>query len=424
MKQKKILLNMVIAASVLGFAANSAAEAPDQERLGKSAAYPIGNAGNWFLQEWYRVGSFTHQAEIPDLYKGKVNRLLAADKTRVLALPKAANEPDYRWHLPDQKNLKIDDFLARQRIMGLLIIKDGEIQLERYQYQRNATQLFTSQSMAKSITSLALGLALSEAKIKSLSDSVVTYVPEIEGSAFAELKIQDLLRMSAGLACRQVYDGKDDNARFSAAIRAKDIEHAAFSLSIQEFKPGSRFHYCSPNTHILSSVLRHATGQTLAEYLTPRLWQAIGAENDAYWRADRHGTEVAGGNFNATLRDYGRLGVVLANNGVRPDDSAARQIIPLDYLLEATDAKQVPQAFKPGQATPYFGYGYQFWLYPGAKRRFALIGVFGQAMFIDPELHLVMLMTAANATASAAETSLARERDALWRGVVQHYGPW
>ena len=66
--------------------------------------------------------------------------------------------------------------------------------------------------------------------------------------------------------------------------------------------------------------LRGATGMSLSDYLTPRLWQAIGAEQSAFWYADRTGLEVAFGNFNATLRDYARLGVVLANDGVRPDD--------------------------------------------------------------------------------------------------------
>jgi hypothetical protein len=81
---------------------------------------------------------------------------------------------------------------------------------------------------------------------------------------------------------------------------------------------------------------------SLSEYLTPLLWQAIGAEDSAAWYADRTGLEVALGNFNATLRDYGRLGIVLANNGVRPDDAGKKQVIPLQYLLDATDWKRAP----------------------------------------------------------------------------------
>jgi CubicO group peptidase (beta-lactamase class C family) len=130
--------------------------------------------------------------------------------------------------------------------------------------------------------------------------------------------------------------------------------------------------------------------------------------------------ESAAGSFNATLRDYGRLGVLLANDGA----VGGKQILPKDYLLEATDWHRQPAHFAPGQATPYFGYGYQFWLFPGAKRRFALIGVYGQAIFVDPELKLVMVHTAVAKNASVTKESMAAERVALWRGVVKHYGAW
>jgi CubicO group peptidase (beta-lactamase class C family) len=121
----------------------------------------------------------------------------------------------------------------------------------------------------------------------------------------------------------------------------------------------------------------------LSDYLTPRLWQAIGAQDHAYWNADRTGLEIGLASFNATLRDYARLGIVLANDGVRPDDATQKQIVPRDFLLEATDWKRVPEQFWPGRATRTYGYGYQFWLYPGEKRRFMMLVVFGQSVFID-----------------------------------------
>jgi CubicO group peptidase (beta-lactamase class C family) len=142
------------------------------------------------------------------------------------------------------------------------------------------------------------------------------------------------------------------------------------------------------------------------------------------WYADRTGLEVAFGNFNATLRDYARLGVVLANDGVRPDDASKKQIIPLQFLLDATDWKRSPEQFHPGKATPYLGYGYQFWIFPGERRRFALLGVYGQSIFVDPGLKLVIVQTGANATAEAGKNSLGADRQAFWRGVVSFYGKW
>ena len=99
-------------------------------------------------------------------------------------------------------------------------------------------------------------------------------------------------------------------------------------------------------------------------------------------------------------------------------------MVPKEYLLEATDWHRQPAAFAPRKATSYFGYGYQFWLYPGEKRRFALLGVYGQSIFVDPELKLVMVMTAAAKNASAGKESFAVERDAVWRAAIGKYGSW
>jgi CubicO group peptidase (beta-lactamase class C family) len=167
-------------------------------------------------------------------------------------------------------------------------------------------------------------------------------------------------------------------------------------------------------------LLRAVTGTTLSEYLTPRLWQPMGAEADATWIKTRDGTETGSGNFNAILRDFGRLGFLLANDGSAGD----RQIVPKKYLLDATDWHRQPDAFTPHKATPYFGYGYQFWLFPGERHRFALLGVYGQSIFVDPELKLVLVITAAAKNASVGKEPFARERDALWRGIVGQYGNW
>jgi len=140
----------------------------------------------------------------------------------------------------------------------------------------------------------------------------------------------------------------------------------------------------------------------------------------ATWIKTPDGTETGAGSFNAVQRDYGRLGVLLANDGAL----GGQQIVPKGYLLEATDWRRQPHAFTPGKATPFFGYGYQFWLFPGEKRRFALLGVYGQSIFVDPELKLVMVITAAAKNASVGKESFARERSALWRGVVGKFGNW
>lgn len=414
---KSLLLPLLLTA----LAAHAVA-APDEDKLGKALGYPAGTAKTWFFDESVRVGSFSSQGEIPGIFGGNANVLAASDTP--MKLPRSAAEPAYRWNIGALRNLTVDDYLARQRIMGLMIIKDGVIQVERYQYERNATQRFVSNSMAKSIVSLAVGIALADGKIASLDERADHYAPKLAGTLYGETTIRNLLRMASGAHFEERYDGKDDLERFGRAVIAGGAEEAAKVITVRDAPQGTRFSYASAETEILAAVLHGATGMNVSAYLGPRLWQAMGAETSALWRADKRGLERAAGNFNATLGDYGRLGVLLANDGVRPDDPARKQLIARDYLLEATDWHRAPAPFQPGQATPYYGYGYQFWTFPGERRRFALLGVYGQMIFVDPQLKLVMVQTAANATAKAGGTTLGREADAFWRALVQHYGRW
>ena len=259
-------------------------------------------------------------------------------------MPKAASEPKIEYRFENQTHT-LDDFLARQRITGLLVIKDGEILLERYQYDRTPAHRFVSHSMAKSIVSIAVGMALAEGKIASLDDTVSKYAPKLAGSPFRETSIRNVLRMSSGVPFNEVYDGKDDLTRFSILRGSQGSIEALRAFGVREAEQGTRFHYASSETVVLAVLLRAVTGTTLSEYLTERLWQPMGAEADATWVRSRDGLEIASGSFNAILRDYGRLGVLLANDGA----VGTRQVVPKDYLLEATDWHRQPDAFAPAK---------------------------------------------------------------------------
>jgi CubicO group peptidase (beta-lactamase class C family) len=386
--------------------------APDEDVLGKAEGYPIGTPKTWFYDEHVRIGSFSHLDSILPHYTLQKS---------ASPLPLPAEKTDSRFlYTLDLKTYSLDDFLARQRITGLLVIKDGKILAERYQYDRNASERFVSHSMAKSIVSIAIGMALAEKKIASLDDTIAKYVPKLAGTAYGETTIRNMLRMSSGVPFSEVYDGKDDLTRFSLARVRQDTIAALSEFRTREAEQGTRFHYASSETVNLVLVLQAVTGMPLSDYLTPRLWQPMGAEADATWVKLPDGTVSGAGSFNATLRDYGRLGVLLANDGM----AGGKQVIPKDYLLDATDWRRQPEAFQPYKATRYFGYGYQFWLFPGEKRRFALLGVYGQTIFVDPELKLVLVLTAAAKNGNVGQETFGRERDAFWRGLVAEFGLW
>ena len=285
----------------------------------------MGNARNWFFDECVRVGSFSHQAEIPGIFGGSVNTMQPS--AAPLTLKKVKQEPAYKWAVSGQTGLTIDDYLKRQRVMALLIIKDGVIQVERYQYERTADHRFLSNSMAKTITSLGIGLALRETLIRSLDDKAEIYAPKLTGTLYGQTSIRNLLRMSSGAKFEEIYNGKDDLARYGAAALREGAAGGARVITERLYPQGQVFNYASAETDMLALVLQGATGQTLSAYLQHRLWEPMGASSSGLWRADATGLERASGNFNATARDYARLGILLANDGRRRDRPDLGEII-------------------------------------------------------------------------------------------------
>jgi CubicO group peptidase (beta-lactamase class C family) len=389
---------------------------PDEESLGKSMGYPPPSDRTAFQREEHLVSSYTGGRE--NLCPNHIVKKGPASAP----LTKAEGSILFSYTL-DGRRCNSDEYLKRQRVMGLLVIKDRRIVLERYQYNRNESNRFQSESMAKSVTGLLVGIAIAEGHIKSIDDLARQYVPELIGHPYGETSIRHLLQMSSGVKYSLDYSENDDEAiltRGSAGnLGPGGVDTVMpFKDRTRIYEPGKKFQYGSCQTQVLGLVLRRAIGKPLADYLSEKIWQPMGAESDASWRIDNSGQEVAFGFLGATLRDFGRLGMLLANDGF----ANGEQIVPQEWVREATQPTPGYPQLKPGVATPYFGYGYQFWVFPGGKRRFALLGTRGQAIFVDPELRLVMVQTAVWKSLIHLESW--RERDALWRGIVAKYGRW
>ena len=154
--------------------------------------------------------------------------------------------------------------------------------------------------------------------------------------------------------------------------------------------PGTRYYYASIEPDILGIVLHNAVNKSASDYLHEKVWEPMGAEADATWLVDAQGYEVAHGFFNAVLRDYARLGRMLAHDGAWE----GKQIIPSQWMIDATTVRPLNSFLAPGKAMPYFGYGYLLWLLPGTRRQFALVGANGQRICVDPNSKLVMVQTA------------------------------
>ena len=319
----------------------------------------------------------------------------------------------------DSKRFSIADYLGRHPTTGLLIAKEDTILYEHYQYARTDRDRFLSQSMAKTITAMLIGIAISEGSIKSVDDLVSAYLPGVANVEYGRTSIRDLLTMSSGMAFTEYYDGKDDVAQLWGNLVGKagmDPVASVAQFNTRVSPAGTIWHYASIETEILGLVLRAAIGRPVADYLHDKIWQAIGAEADASWAIDGTGQEVTFCCFNAVLRDYARLGRLLAHDGAWE----GRQLIPRQWLVDATTVRPTDGHLAPGRATPYFGYGYQVWIFPGGQRRFALFGIRGQMILVDPASKLVMVHTAVRQKPSDRASN--GETIALWLAVPEQLG--
>jgi CubicO group peptidase (beta-lactamase class C family) len=399
--------------------AAGAIAAPDEELLGRASGYPPGRNQVQAFQDPFMVGSFSGMDSF-------LPSCPLAPAEQPLPLRKARSEPSFRYSFQG-RTLTLDDYMQRQRVTGLLVLKDGEIVAERYNYQRTADMRLLSNSMAKTITGLAVMKALEDGLIRSLDDTAETYVPELKGSLYGETRLVNLLRMASGARYVEDYSAQDDRHRYNDAARRVGLVQAARSITERAEPQGQRFNYAGPQTDVLGLVVRAATGRTLCDYVDEAIWKPIGAEAQASWLlnpVDR--IERGQGGFNATLRDYARLGLMLSRDGQGPRGA----VLSREHVLAMTDPRQQPEAFRPGRmdyhGSSYHGYGLQTWILPGSHRRFALQGIHGQAIFVDPELQLVVVHTAVgkDAVGDASGNHLGAERDALLRGIVARYGNW
>ncbi len=311
----------------------------------------------------------------------------------------------------------IAQYLDAHPATGLLIAQGDTILLEQYRYGRRDTDRLLSQSMAKTLTGLLVGLAVSDGAIRSIDQPAADYVPALAGTAYGATAIRDLLHMASGVAFVETYDGNDDSARLGRGLFGRDNPGAArvvAQFNTREAPAGTRFHYAGAETEVLGLVVAAAVGMPLSRYLETRIWQPMGAEADATWTVDTRGQETAYCCFNAILRDWARLGLMLAHDGAWN----GRQIVPRQWLADATTVAAPYLA--PGVATRGSGYGYQVWLLSGPRRQFALLGIHGQAILVDPAARLVLVHTAVRTKPSGDPASA--ELFALWRALVARLG--
>jgi CubicO group peptidase (beta-lactamase class C family) len=305
----------------------------------------------------------------------------------------------------------IDGYLDRNPATGLLVARGDTILVERYQYARTPAHRFASFSMAKTMTALLVGIAQAEGAIASLDAPASAHVPMLAGTEYGATPLRHLLTMSSGVRFREDYDGTDDSAilgrnTIGRATPGGAVAVAPFNDRIAA--PGARYYYASAETYVLALVLRAALARPLSAVLAEKVWGPMGAEATATWMTDASGTELGYMGVNAVLRDYARIGLLMARGGATP---SGRQAVPEAWIAAMTRAHVA-------QAGRFYGYGYQTWIFPD-RESFAFQGVRGQVIFVHPRSQLVMAHTAVR---PSSRDQGGADAVALWNGVRRAVG--
>jgi CubicO group peptidase (beta-lactamase class C family) len=291
------------------------------------------------------------------------------------------------------KTYNTKSYMRDFRASGVIVIKNGKIVLERYAMGRSPKDRWTSFSVAKSLTSTLIGAAIKDGKIKSLDDSVTTYIPQLKGSAYEGVTVRELITMTSGVKWNESYtDPNSDVAKEGLSILEPGVNPVVSYMRRlpREAPPGTKFVYKTGETDLAGILLSNAVGEPLAQYLSEKIWQPYGMEQDGIWVEDVAGHERGGCCVSMTLRDYGRVGQFLLDHG----RAAGHDVLPAGWIEDAT-AEHVK---KPP-------YGYFWWIIPGG---YEAEGIFGQTLSVFPEDHLVVAINSAWPTAWSKEINAVR----------------
>lgn len=281
----------------------------------------------------------------------------------------------------------VEDYIERTHCAGLLVLKDDTIVLERYALGLEEGMRWSSMSTVKSLTSTLVGAALQDGAIASLDDPVSRYLPTLRRCAYDAVTVRDLITMSSGVRWSETYtDRQSDVNRYSRSLGDKvpgGVLALMRSLKAQH-APGSHFNYNTGDTYVLGCLVSAATGQTLAGYMSGKIWSRLAMEFDAFYTLESEGgQEIGGSRAGIALRDFGRFGVLLLRNGIIGDDA----LLPPDWV---ETAGSIAFALDPGtNSYGAIGYGYGWWIDPDGAM--VAVGFAGQTLYINRERRVVIV---------------------------------
>jgi CubicO group peptidase (beta-lactamase class C family) len=291
---------------------------------------------------------------------------------------------------------------------GVAVLHRGKLIYERYFGALKPHKPHIAMSVTKSFTGTLAGILVAEGKIDPQAP-VTDYVPELRTSAFGDARVLEAMDMTTGLVYTEVYTDKNSDVwglrRANGMAPIEPGYQGATNIfdflctQKKQGEHGKAFSYKTVNSDVLAWICRRASGMTLSDLLSERIWSPMGAEEDAHYHVDRIGTESGGGGLSTTLRDLARFGEAIRNHG----RFNGRQIVPSQFVEEVANGGD-PAKFKPAGYTtlPGASYRHQWWITHNAHGAFMARGVHGQGIYIDPKAEMVIARYASHPAAGNA----------------------
>lgn len=341
----------------------AAAAAPAAVRLTQPPARDLADLQVLFWSDAQRSERFrAMEAWFPGLE--------VAPATTPRALPKGAP-------LSAELQAELQKVMAETNTAGIMVLEKGKVRYEAYGLGLKATDRWTSFSVAKSFTSTLLGAAIRDGAIASLDDPVTKYIPKLAGSAYEGVTVKQLATMTSGVRWNEDYtDPKSDVAQMNNFV----VQYGGNAIVEQmkrlprEAPAGQKWVYKTGETNLIGVLVENAVGKPLAEYAKAKIVDAAGFEGGLFWMIDPGGKNIGGCCLSIRLSDYARMGQFALEGG--------KGVVPEGWFTQAGSA-QVD--FAP--RAPGFGYGYQWWTYPGG---YGAQGIFGQGITLVPAKGLVI----------------------------------
>jgi len=312
---------------------------------------------------------------------------------RVREIP-SGPEIDLHYSLNGHRR-NIGDFLDLNNVAGLLVLHRGNIVLERYGLGLQSFDRWSTMSTVKSMTAMLVGAAIADSAISSLDDPVTRYVPALKGCPYDAVTVRHLLTMSSGMSWLEDYtDKQSDVNRYSKSLADK-VPGGVLALlrsCSRANAPGQVWHYNTGDTYLLGTVVSMATGRTLADYMSERIWQPCGMEFDGFYTLESDGgQEIGGSRAGMSLRDIGRFAKLVLDDGAVD----GKRILPEGWCTEAGAAAfHIPEEYQVAhrKALGLTGYGYSWWLRSDGSM--LAMGHSGQRIFIDRRAELAVIQLA------------------------------